>query len=147
MALNTNVSITYSAVIVGGGVGGVSVAARLKHISKNLDIVVVDPSEFHYYQPAWTLVGGGQFDVDKTRQSMRDCMPASVELVPGRVTAFEPEHSAVVLERGARIGYKLPRPKIEIRSAGQVVLVGTHVPVHQRAVIAGEMRRCVARLA
>jgi uncharacterized membrane protein len=50
--------------------------------------------------------------------------------------------------RWIRIGLEdKPRPKIEIRSAGQVVLVGTHVPVHQRAVIAGEMRRCVARLA
>ncbi len=106
MALNTNVSMTYSVVIVGGGAGGISVAARLKRMSNNLDIVVVDPSEFHYYQPAWTLVGGGQFDIAKTRRSMRDCLPAGVELVPGRVTAFEPEHNAVVLEGGAKIGYK-----------------------------------------
>mgnify|MGYP001190516351 CR=1 FL=1 len=106
MATNVNVRTSYSVVIVGGGAGGVSVAARLRRMSNNLDIAVVDPSEFHYYQPAWTLVGGGQFDIAKTRRSMRDCMPAGVEFVPGRVTAFEPEHNAVVLEGGARIGYK-----------------------------------------
>lgn len=106
MATNLNVRTSYSVVIVGGGAGGVSVAARLKRMSNILDVAVVDPSEFHYYQPAWTLVGGGQFDIAKTRRSMRDCMPAGVEFVPGRVTAFEPEHNAVVLEGGARIGYK-----------------------------------------
>ncbi|CAE6847452.1 NAD(P)/FAD-dependent oxidoreductase [Paraburkholderia aspalathi] len=106
MATNLSVRTSYSVVIVGGGAGGVSVAARLKRMSNILDVAVVDPSEFHYYQPAWTLVGGGQFDIAKTRRSMRDCMPAGVEFVPGRVTAFEPEHNAVVLEGGARIGYK-----------------------------------------
>lgn len=106
MATNVNVRTSYSVVIVGGGAGGVSVAARLKRMSNNLDIAVVDPSEFHYYQPAWTLVGGGQFDIAKTRRSMRDCMPAGVEFIPGRVTAFEPGQNAVVLEGGARIDYK-----------------------------------------
>jgi uncharacterized membrane protein len=47
-----------------------------------------------------------------------------------------------------RIGLQeKPRPKIEIRSAGRVILVGTHVPAHRRAIIAGEMRRYIARLA
>jgi uncharacterized membrane protein len=49
--------------------------------------------------------------------------------------------------RWIRIGLeKNVRPKIEIRSAGQIILVGTHVPVHRRAMIAGEMRRYIARL-
>ncbi|MGV7247075.1 DUF2244 domain-containing protein [Caballeronia sp. M23-90] len=39
-----------------------------------------------------------------------------------------------------------PRPKIEIRSAGQVIIVGTHVPAHRRAGIAAEMRRYIAQL-
>jgi uncharacterized membrane protein len=38
-------------------------------------------------------------------------------------------------------------PKIEIRSAGTVILVGAYVPIHRRATIAAEMRRYVARLA
>jgi uncharacterized membrane protein len=32
-------------------------------------------------------------------------------------------------------------PKIEIRCAGQCVLVGSHVPAHRRALIVGELRR------
>ena len=50
--------------------------------------------------------------------------------------------------RWVRIGLQdKVRPKIEIRYAGNVVLLGTHVPVHRRAIIAGEMRRCIAQLA
>ncbi|WP_250517652.1 DUF2244 domain-containing protein [Caballeronia sp. INDeC2] len=49
--------------------------------------------------------------------------------------------------RWVRIGLQeKPRPKIEIRSAGQVILVGIHAPAHRRAAIAAEMRRYIARL-
>jgi sulfide:quinone oxidoreductase len=106
VATNASIRKSFSVVIVGGGAGGTSVAARLKRMSPALDIAVVEPSEFHYYQPAWTLVGGGQYDIAKTRRSMRECMPDGIELIPGRVTAFEPEQNAVVLEGGAQIGYK-----------------------------------------
>jgi sulfide:quinone oxidoreductase len=106
VATDTDVRTSFSVVIVGGGAGGLSVAARLKRMSSALDIAVVDPSEFHYYQPAWTLVGGGQYDIAKTRRLMRDCMPAGITFIPGRAIAFEPEQNAVVLEGGTKIGYK-----------------------------------------
>jgi sulfide:quinone oxidoreductase len=44
--------------ILGAGAGGISVASRLmRHISAS-DIGIVEPSQTHYYQPLWTLVGG-----------------------------------------------------------------------------------------
>jgi sulfide:quinone oxidoreductase len=96
----------YDVVVVGGGAGGMSVAARLKRLNPGLGIAVIDPAEYHYYQPAWTLVGGGQFAIEKTRRRMADCVPQGVELVPGKVVAFEPERNAVVLEGDTRLGYK-----------------------------------------
>ena len=53
-------------IIVGGGNAGLSVAAQLLQKDKNLQISIIDPSEKHYYQPAWTLVGAGIFDINKT---------------------------------------------------------------------------------
>ncbi|TFJ84549.1 hypothetical protein NSK_004014 [Nannochloropsis salina CCMP1776] len=44
--------------IVGGGSGGLAVAAQLQ-IKGEKDVAVIEPSENHYYQPLWTLVGGG----------------------------------------------------------------------------------------
>jgi sulfide:quinone oxidoreductase len=49
--------------IVDGGTAGVTVAASLRGRGPgSLDIVVVEPSETHYYQPCFTLVGAGAYD-------------------------------------------------------------------------------------
>ena len=50
---------SHRVVIVGGGTAGISVAARLRKGGVD-DIVLIDPAEKHYYQPLWTLVGGGR---------------------------------------------------------------------------------------
>ena len=52
-------------VIIGGGNAGISVAAQLLRKNKQLDISIIDPASKHYYQPAWTLVGSGVFDIQK----------------------------------------------------------------------------------
>ena len=44
-------------VIIGGGTAGITVAARLARRLKRADITVIEPSDKHYYQPLWTLVG------------------------------------------------------------------------------------------
>ena len=43
--------------IVGGGAAGIATAASLLRRRPGLDVVIVEPSERHYYQPGWTLVG------------------------------------------------------------------------------------------
>jgi sulfide:quinone oxidoreductase len=50
----------YKIVIVGGGSGGITVAAQLLRESRIFrgDIAIIDPATKHYYQPLWTLVGG-----------------------------------------------------------------------------------------
>ena len=52
-------------VVVGGGSGGISTAARLAKNS-DLSVTIVDASKNHYYQPIWTLVGGGLYDFYKS---------------------------------------------------------------------------------
>lgn len=54
---------TYKIVIVGGGTGGITVAAQLLRKMPTLrdQIAIIDPSGKHYYQPLWTLVGGGVY--------------------------------------------------------------------------------------
>jgi sulfide:quinone oxidoreductase len=51
----------HTIVIAGGGTGGLAVAARLLNANPQLDVAIIEPSEHHYYQPLWTLVGGGVF--------------------------------------------------------------------------------------
>ena len=48
--------------IVGGGTAGITVAAILRRRGPAaLDIAIVEPSETHYYQPCFTLVGAGAY--------------------------------------------------------------------------------------
>ena len=93
-------------VIVGGGAGGISVAASLKKRDPELDIVIVEPRDEHYYQPGWTLVGGGVFKREDTMKPMKSVIPKGVTWIHAAVAAFEPERNAIVLEDGERLAYK-----------------------------------------
>ena len=62
--------------IIGGGNAGLSVAARLRNAGRT-DVGVIEPSEQHYYQPLWTLVGGG---VASQKETVR---PAGLRHAPG----------------------------------------------------------------
>jgi len=100
-------STTYDVVVVGGGAAGIATAASIMRRRPALSIVVIDPSEHHFYQPGWTLVGGGVFDSTKTDRAMADIIPRGVSRIRAAVAGFEPEDNRVVLEDGVRIGYRI----------------------------------------
>lgn len=92
-------------VVVGGGTAGITVAAQLRRARKQLEVIVIEPSANHYYQPAWTLVGGGTYDLEKTRRDERAVIPPGVRWVQDAVTEFLPEEQSVVTRDGARFTY------------------------------------------
>lgn len=96
---------TQTVVIVGGGAGGLTVAALLRKRARDLKIVVVEPSQDHYYQPAWTLVGAGQFKAEMTRRNTATLIPSGVEWVRDKAEGFEPASNTVLLSGGKRLGY------------------------------------------
>jgi len=97
----------HDVIIVGGGAGGLGAASSLLRRRPNLDILVIEPSDTHYYQPGWTLVGSGIFDRKVTMRSMASVMPKGVKWKRAAVAAFEPEQNGVVLEDGEKIGYRM----------------------------------------
>lgn len=98
-------SSSHVVVIVGGGAGGATVAALLLKQQPDLDIAVIEPSDTHWYQPAWTLVGAGAFKVEATGRPMEKCLPKQVTRIKARVSGFAPERNEVLLEDGRSIGY------------------------------------------
>ena len=92
----------YDVVIVGGGAGGVSVAASLQSRKSSLSIAIIDPADIHYYQPGWTMVGGGVFEASHTAKTMGSLIPRGVKWIKSAVAAFEPENNAVILD-GCRV--------------------------------------------
>jgi NADPH-dependent 2,4-dienoyl-CoA reductase/sulfur reductase-like enzyme len=93
----------HKVVIVGGGAAGMAVAARLtKQVD---DIVVIDPSEKHYYQPLWTLVGGGCVKRETTERNESSVIPKGVTWIKDAVTTVDPDNNSVETAEGKTIGY------------------------------------------
>ncbi len=95
----------HAVVVVGGGTGGLSVAARLRNQPEPLDVAVIEPSDKHYYQPLWTLVGAGVVDKASTERDEADYMPKGATWIRDRVAAFDPEANAIELGDGERVTY------------------------------------------
>ncbi|MEP7232763.1 MAG: FAD/NAD(P)-binding oxidoreductase [Ginsengibacter sp.] len=91
--------------IVGGGNAGLSVAAQLLRKDKSLEVIVIDPSEKHYYQPAWTLVGAGIFDIKKTERSEKSCIPKGATWIKDAVEIFLPNENKVICKSGTSYQY------------------------------------------
>lgn len=91
--------------IIGGGNAGISAASQLLRKRSNLDIAIVEPSEKHYYQPAWTLVGAGVYDIKDTERTEASVMPKGITWIKERAQSFEPESNRVILGNGELVSY------------------------------------------
>jgi sulfide:quinone oxidoreductase len=91
-------------VIVGGGSAGISVAARLRRAGVE-DVAVIEPAEVHYYQPLWTLVGGGRAPVGRSARPELAVMPAGVAWVRDRAVDIDPDAWSVGTAVSGRVGY------------------------------------------
>lgn len=96
----------YQIVIIGGGTGGIMAAAQLVKKYHVHDIAIIEPSETHYYQPAWTLVGAGTYDFNKTAKPMAELIPNGVSWIKDRATGFKPEENKVSTQLSGDISYK-----------------------------------------
>jgi len=92
--------------IVGGGNAGISVASQLLRKNKQLDIAIIEPSEKHYYQPAWTLVGAGVFNMQDTIHAEKDVMPKNVKWIHQKAISFQPEENTVTLDNQEKVNYQ-----------------------------------------
>ena len=93
---------THQVVIVGGGAAGIAVASSLLARSPQLDIAIIDPADAHFYQPGWTMVGGGIFKASSTARTMASVIPTDVRWIKAAVAAFEPDKNQIILE-GCRV--------------------------------------------
>lgn len=96
----------HTVLVVGGGTAGITVAAQLKRKNKSLDIAIIEPSEVHYYQPIWTLVGGGVFDKEVSKRNTADYIPEGVTWIKDYVTTFDPENNTLSTRNGDEFEYE-----------------------------------------
>ncbi len=92
--------------IVGGGTGGITSAARLRKKFPKDTIAIIEPSDTHYYQPLWTLVGGGVVAKESTMKPMRNVIPPKVTWIKDSVKDLMPNKNSLELVSGQTISYE-----------------------------------------
>ena len=95
----------YQILIIGGGTAGITIAAQLKRKDPKLQLAIIEPSEKHYYQPAWTLVGAGTFDFKETERNEEDYIPKDVDWIKDKATAINPDQNEVTTANSGSFTY------------------------------------------
>jgi sulfide:quinone oxidoreductase len=114
------VDAAHEVVIIGGGAAGIAVAASLRARAPDLDIAIIEPADIHYYQPGWTMVGGGIFEPQTTAKTMGSLIPSGVRWIKAAVAAFEPDKNTVILDgcRVVRYAQLVVTPGLKLNWAG-----------------------------
>ena len=59
--------------------------------------------QVHYYQPMWTLVGGGVKQLAQSVRLMQDVMPKKATWFKSAVAEFSPDENALVTASGDKV--------------------------------------------
>nr|QTJ02331.1 sulfide quinone oxidoreductase 2 [Xenograpsus testudinatus] len=97
---------SYKLVVVGGGAGGCATAAKFSSKLGKGNVAVIEPADVHYYQPMWTLVGGGMKTLENSGRPMSQVLPKKADWIKQRVVTFDPHNNKVMTEDGSEINYE-----------------------------------------
>jgi sulfide:quinone oxidoreductase len=95
----------FQVLIVGGGAAGVSVANNMRRQNSKIKIGLIEPSEKHYYQPGFTIIGGGAYTLKETTRNEKDLIHKSTTWIKDYVESFQADGNTVTLRSGEKIGY------------------------------------------
>jgi sulfide:quinone oxidoreductase len=95
----------FDVLIIGGGNAGLSVASRIRSQKPQLKVGIIEPSDKHFYQPAWTLVGGGDFNIADTIKAEKDFIPAGAVWIKDQAQQIDPESQTVQTARSGPMSY------------------------------------------
>ncbi len=97
---------TGKVVIVGGGISGMAVAAKLSRTLSNPDITIIEPDPTSVsYQPGQTLVGAGVWEKDDIIYNRDEHTPSNVTMIKDAVASFDPDNNSVTTAGGQNVPY------------------------------------------
>lgn len=100
-------STHHQILVVGGGTAGITVAAMLRNLPNPPGVTIIEPKTVHYYQPLWTLVGGGVFPKEETMRQLADYIPDGAQWLQTKVASFDPDNNRVTMEDGSEHSYDI----------------------------------------
>ena len=103
-----SVSRNHRVVVVGAGAAGLGLSHQLLRSGKFApkDIAVVDPAQWHHYQPGWTLVGGNLKNKEDLRRPLANLINSKLQFYNDSVAAFVPDQNTVTLSNGDSLCYE-----------------------------------------
>ncbi|CAG9323659.1 unnamed protein product [Blepharisma stoltei] len=106
----------YKLVVAGGGTASVNIVSQIIRAGKLKpnEIAVIDPSPKHYYQPAWSMIGGGVLGNNnevksKLKNYVRDTRSLfhpDINFYSKSVTKFMPDLNKIQIEGNEEISYE-----------------------------------------
>nr|KAF6389062.1 sulfide quinone oxidoreductase [Myotis myotis] len=110
LQLHTGTSLAaknyHEVLVLGGGSGGITMASRMKKRVGAENVAIVEPSERHFYQPIWTLVGAGAKQLSSSGRPTASVIPSGVEWIKDRVAELNPDKNCIRTDTGKEISYK-----------------------------------------
>ncbi len=104
--MTNDMTSEHDILVIGGGTGGLTVAARLLAAPNAPGVTILEPSEHHYYQPLWTLVGGGVFPKEASVRPQADYTPRGATWIKDAAIEIDPETRTVVTRSGQTLRYR-----------------------------------------
>ncbi|PFV94236.1 pyridine nucleotide-disulfide oxidoreductase, partial [Bacillus thuringiensis] len=100
---------TYKIIVIGAGTAGISSTA---HLLRNIpllkeSIAIIDPSKKHYFQPLWSLVGGGIVSKESTMRDQESLIPKGATWIPKSVVKLFPDENKILLDDGLLLEYEI----------------------------------------
>ena len=112
----------FEILILGGGTAGLTIASQLAARIGGRQLAIVEPSATHYYQPLWTLVGGGIFPREDSARDEGDLIPDEVTWIRDAAMSIDPETRRVATSDNGTLTYDF------LVVAPGVVLQWTKIP-------------------
>ena len=112
----------FEILILGGGTAGLTIASQLAARIGGRHLAIVEPSTTHYYQPLWTLVGGGIFPREDSAREEGDLIPDEVTWIRDAAMSIDPKTRRVATSDNGTLTYDF------LVVAPGVVLQWTKIP-------------------
>ncbi|XP_013411572.1 sulfide:quinone oxidoreductase, mitochondrial [Lingula anatina] len=96
----------YELVVVGSGAGGSAIASKFGSKLGKGKVAVIEPSDVHYNQAMFTLIGGGLKKMENSARPMSSVIPDTCDWFKDKAMEFDPKNDIVTTAAGDQIKYQ-----------------------------------------